>query len=296
MHQSRWYQEEAISSIFQYFAEKNGNPVIAMPTASGKTHVIGGFMQRVLGMWPDQRFIVATHVKELIEQNATKFAAIWPNAPYGIHSAGMNTSDTMHPIIFGGIQSMVKNPQAFGHRDLMIVDECHLVSPNDGTRYQGFIAALREVNPKLKVIGLSATIYRMGIGLLTEKHEGQVFTDVCYDLTTLENFDRLIREGWLTTLIPKRTSVQIDVSSVDINSGDYNQRQLEAVSNQDHITPRRPGRSCCHRERSLFMAGVRCRDQSRRTNYLSAKQHGHSVRIRSQQSYPRRTQPTYQHA
>ena len=236
MHQSRWYQEEAIQSIFRYFADRDGNPVIALPTASGKTHVIGGFMKQVLGMWPDQRFIVATHVKELIEQNATKFATIWPYASFGVHSAGLNSRDTTQPIIFGGVQSMIKDPKAFGHRDLLIVDECHLVSPNDGTRYQGFIAALKETNPKLKVIGLSATIYRMGIGLLTEPHEGQVFTDICYDLTTLESFDRLIREGWLTTLIPKRTSVQIDVSGVDINSGDYNQRQLEAVSNQEHIT------------------------------------------------------------
>lgn len=232
--QERWYQREAIQSIFDYFDSGNtGNPVIAMPTASGKTHVISGFIKRVMQQWPSQRFIVGTHVKELIHQNASKFAASWPYAPYGIHSEGLKSRDYMQPIIFGGIQSMVKNVDLFGHRDLMIIDECHLVSPKEGTNYQIFINGLKARNPRLKVIGLSATIWRQGNGLITENIPGRIFTDVCYNLTTMENFARLIAEGFLCPLVTKNTVTKIDVSNVGIGAnGDYNSVQLEKAADK----------------------------------------------------------------
>lgn len=226
----RWYQAEAIQSIFDYFESgKNGNPVIAMPTGSGKTHVISGFMRRVMQIWPNQRFMVATHVKELVEQNASKLAQSWPHAPYGINSAGLKRREISQPIIIGGVQSMYKAAETFGWRDLLIIDEAHLVSPNDDTMYQTLIDGLRAINPHLKVIGLSATIYRQKQGLITDKIEGGVFTDVCYDLCTMEGYARLIHEGYLAPLYPKRTSFEIDVSSVDVNNtGDFNQNQLSA--------------------------------------------------------------------
>jgi DNA repair protein RadD len=228
LYQPRWYQEEAIESIFEYFATKQGNPVIAMPTGTGKSIVIAEFIRRVMQRWPGQRFIVATHVKELIEQNAAKLAAIWPHAPYGIHSAGLKQRDKMQPIIFGGIASMYKMPEVFGHRDILLIDECHLLNPKDGTMYLAFIRGLLAINPKLKVIGLSATIYRMGQGLITD---GGLFTDVCYDLTTLAAFARLIREGWLSMLIPKKTTTVIDTSQLHISStGDYVQSELETAA------------------------------------------------------------------
>lgn len=224
----RWYQEDAINSIFDYFAHKSGNPVLAMPTGTGKSIVIAEFIRRVLNWWPRQRLIVATHVKELIGQNAEKMAAVWPHAPYGIFSAGLGAKDNMQPIIFGGIQSMYKCAEVFGHRDLLIIDECHLLNPKDGTMYLAFIEALKKVNPHLKVIGLSATIYRMGQGYITD---GSLFTDVCYDLTTIDAFSRLLAEGWLSPLIPKRTNIEIDTSNLHISSnGDYVQTELESAA------------------------------------------------------------------
>lgn len=226
--QPRWYQDEAINSIFDYFAIHSGNPVIAMPTGTGKSIVIAEFIRRVMAMWPRQRFLVATHVKELISQNAGKMQEVWPHAPYGIFSAGLDARDYMQPIIFGGVQSMYKNPEMFGHRDLLIIDECHLLNPKDGTMYLALIDGLRRTNPYLKVIGLSATIYRMGQGYITD---GGLFTDVCYDLTTIDAFARLLAEGWLSPLIPKRTNIEIDTSNLHIASnGDYVKTELESAA------------------------------------------------------------------
>lgn len=232
----RWYQDEAIESLFQYFTEGNtGNPVVALPTGTGKSHVIGGFQQRALGYWPAQRFINLTHVKELVEQNAAKLQSMWPNAPIGINSAGLKQRDVMQSIIFAGIASVAKNPAALGWRDLALIDECHLVSPNAETTYRKLIEALQQVNPALKVIGFTATPYRLGQGMITD---GGLFTDICYNMTDIDGFARLLAEGFLAPLFPRPTKTELDVGGVSMSNGDFAKNQLQAAVDKEDVTHR----------------------------------------------------------
>jgi DNA repair protein RadD len=168
MYTPRWYQEEAIKSIFSYFMENDGNPIIALPTGTGKSIVIADFVKKVFSYYQGQRVMMLTHVKELIKQDYQKLIDVWPTAPAGIYSAGLNRRDHLYPITFAGIASVHKKPELFGKQDLAIIDECHLVSARSNTMYLKFIDAMRAINPALKVIGLTATKYRLGQGLLTE--------------------------------------------------------------------------------------------------------------------------------
>lgn len=237
----RYYQTEAIDALFDYFGQHSGNPIAALPTGTGKSLVIAGFLLRALQGWPQTRVLCLTHVKELIAQNHAELIGHWPTAPAGIFSAGLNRREVC-PITFGGIASVAGKPELFGHVDLVVIDECHLVSPNDETMYDEFLAALREVNPRLKVIGLTATPYRLGQGRLIEPRrngEPAIFTDVAYDVTGLAAFNRLIAEGFIAPLIPKKTGMQLDVSQVGRSSlGDYKQGELEAAVDKTEITRR----------------------------------------------------------
>lgn len=84
MIQARSYQIEAVESIFNYFAANYGNPLVAMPTGTGKSVVIALFLRRVFELYPNQKILCLTHVKELIVQNYNKFLSVWPEAPPGI--------------------------------------------------------------------------------------------------------------------------------------------------------------------------------------------------------------------
>ena len=243
----RQYQEDAVDAIYDYFANGNtGNPVVACPTGVGKSVIIAEFIRRAFMQWPGQRIMMLVHVKELIEQNAEKLQRIWNTAPLGIYSAGLNSREMIMPILFGGVQSIAKaikrsesnintplHMRHFGHRDLILIDECHLLSPDEDSMYQYVIAELKKINPYLKVIGFTATHYRLKQGLLTD--EG-LFTDVCFDITGVEAFNRLIAEGFLCPVIPKRTLTQIDVSNVAMCGGDFNLKQLEGAVDKDEIT------------------------------------------------------------
>lgn len=233
----RWYQEEARDAVWSYFADGGtGNPVVALPTGTGKSVVIADLLKQILTHYPDQRVIKLTHVKELIQQNANKILEHWPLAPLGIYSAGLGRREHHHKITFAGIASVARKPELFGSIDLVFIDECHLLGPKDGTLYQQFIAGLKAANPDLKVIGFTATPYRLGQGLITD---GGLFTDVCYDLTTFDGFNRLIAEGYLCPLVPKRpTSGELDVSAVKTTGGDFNQHDLQLAVDRDAITDR----------------------------------------------------------
>lgn len=236
---ARDYQTAAVQAVWQYFFDTQAdtanphNPLIAMPTGTGKSVVIALFLRSIFEQFYNQKVLVLTHVKELIEQNHAKLMAVWPGAPAGINSAGLGQRSHSMPIIFGGIGSVHKHPELFGHVNLIIIDEAHLISPNETTTYRKFIAALMKVNPYLKVIGLTATPWRLGQGRLTE--DG-IFTDICFDLTTMEEFNKLLAEGYLSTLIPRPTKLLLDVSGVHKVAGEFNAHELNLAVDKDEIT------------------------------------------------------------
>ena len=58
---------------------------------------------------------------------------------------------------------------------LLIIDECHRVNMEGDTQYGNVINLLKESNPSIKILGLTATPYRLGTGWIYEiNHQGEV--------------------------------------------------------------------------------------------------------------------------
>lgn len=233
----RDYQDYAVSCFFRYFEERGaaaGNPLIVMPTGTGKSPVIAGIIKEVCFRYPGQRILKLTHVKELISQNFEKLLAVWPTAPAGILSAGLGRKDIGLQITYAGIATVKAVVDQLGHIDLIFVDECHLVSPKGDTMYRQVIKELTKINPYLKVVGLTATPFRVGQGMLTD--EGGIFTDICCDMGTLEAFNWFIDEGYLSPLIPAKTEAYLDTTGVSTQNGEFNSKELQAAVDHDEIT------------------------------------------------------------
>ena len=144
----RDYQRRAIDQLYAWFSKNpTGNPCLMLPTGAGKSHIVAALCKEALQLWPETRVLMLTHVKELIGQNAEKMRQHWPGAPMGIYSASLGKRQLGEPITFAGIQSVRTKAQQLGHVDLVIIDECHLVSHKDEGGYRKLIADLREINP-----------------------------------------------------------------------------------------------------------------------------------------------------
>lgn len=232
--QPREYQDWATTAFYAYFQQGNtGNPVIAMPTGTGKSVVIALLCGTILTSWRGQRILMLAPTKELVSQNADKLVSIWPAAPLGVCSASLNRYDTAHPVLFGTIGTVINRKEDIGARDLVFVDECHLVSDKEATQYRAYFDYLLELNPNTKFIGLSATPYRLGVGHITD---GGLFTDVCFDSTTLEAFNWFIDQGYLVPVVPRPTRTVLDTEGVKIQAREFQAKDLQRAVNKAEIT------------------------------------------------------------
>jgi DNA repair protein RadD len=224
----REYQQRTIDQLYAWFeAGGLGNPCLVLPTGSGKSHIVAALCKDALQNWPETRVLMLTHVKELIEQNAEKMRQHWPGAPMGIYSASIGRKDLGEPITFAGIQSVRSKARELGHIDLVIIDECHLVNHKDEGGYRKLLAELKAINPSLRVIGLTATPYRLGHGLITDKPA------MFDDLLTPVSIEELIFKGYLSTLRSKVTKAKLDTSGVHKRGGEFIESELQAAVDTD---------------------------------------------------------------
>lgn len=229
----RDYQKASLNALYSYFEKKDGNPVVALPTGTGKSLVIAAMAELAL-RFDNQRVIVLTHVKELIDQNY-KTAVSMYELDAGIYSAGLKRRDTTNNLIFAGIASINRRAEELGPFNLIMIDECHLVSDKGTTMYRKYIDKMKEWNPLVKVIGFSATPYRLRTGLLTDSG---VFTDICYDLTSLKAYNKLVDDGWIAPLIAKAPHEELDISNVHMRGGEFIPGELERAVNHTCVTER----------------------------------------------------------
>lgn len=222
----RDYQQRAIDELVRYFETRDGDPCLVLPTGAGKSHIIAAWCKWVVSTWPDQRILMLTHVRELIQQNAEKMRQHWPDAPLGIYSAGLRQREAGESITFAGIQSIAAKISLLGHVDMVMIDEAHRINHGQSGSYRQVIDHLRTVNPAMRVIGLTATPYRLGHGYITDPPA--LFTDLIEPIGVID----LMRQGYLAPLRSIRTATRFDLSGVRKRGGEYVEGDLDAAVNK----------------------------------------------------------------
>jgi DNA repair protein RadD len=221
----RPYQRAAIDAVYGWMDENAGNPLLVLPTASGKSLVIATLIKEAVEAFPDTRILVLAHVRELLVQNFQELIGYWPDAPAGIYSAGLSRRDLKSQVTFAGIQSIHKHAYSLQRVDLVIVDESHLIPRASNTTYRRFLQELLQINPYLKVIGATATPYRLDSGLL-HKGDDAMFSDIAYEAKIID----LIKDGYLCRPESLPAKAQIDTTNVGTRGGEFISGQLEAAA------------------------------------------------------------------
>jgi DNA repair protein RadD len=219
--QLRDYQRRAIDMTWEWIGNNAGHPCLVLPTGAGKSVVIAMMVKEAVTEWPETRILMLSHVKEIIEQNAEKMRAVWPAAPMGIYHAGMRRRDLGEPITFAGIQSIRNRVDDVGHIDLCIVDEAHAIAHDDEGSYRRFIGELLQKNPQMRVVGLSATPYRLGHGFITDKPA--LFDGLVEPVDIAE----LLGRDFLSPLRCKATQKCFDTSSIHKRGGEFVESELQ---------------------------------------------------------------------
>ncbi len=228
MLELRPYQLEALEAIYRHLRERDDNPCVVIPTGGGKTPVMAQVCKDAVGRW-NGRVMILAHVKELLEQNREKLHLVAPEMwmKTGVYSAGLKTRDTEHPIIVAGIQSVYKRACEFDPFDLIVIDETHMIPPDGDGMYQTFLEDARKVNPNVRLIGLTATPYRMKSGMICEPEN--ILNHVCYEIGVKE----LIVQGYLCPLVTKASREKVDTSGLHVRAGEFVAGEVEDLMNTD---------------------------------------------------------------
>ncbi len=228
----RDYQEDSVSGLFSYFEKRIGNPLLVLPTGAGKSVVQAMFIKRAVEQHPHTRFLVASHVKELLEQNAQKIVAMCPKLDIQFCSAGIGEKRFGGQVLVAGIQTAYKHADRIGHADLMIVDESHLISEKSQSMYQTFIKDLTKINPYLKVIGMTATPYRLSSGMLYGPDDDTLFSGVAHEVP----IRKLVDDGYLTRLVGYNGGTSLDLSNLHTRGGDFIDSEMQELFDKDDVT------------------------------------------------------------
>ena len=228
MLQLRPYRQEAVASVYKYLAEHDDNPCVVTPTASGKSIMIAQIATDAVDRW-NGRVLVLAHVKELLEQNAGKIRALCENIEVGVYSAGLGSRDTDAPVIVAGIQSVYNKPEKLGRFDLIIVDEAHLIQPDGEGMYRTLLLAMKSTNPLVRVIGFTATPFRMKGGLICKPEN--ILNKICYEVGIKE----MIAQGYLSPLVSRAGRVNADLSKVHIRGGEFIAEEAEKAMDVDAL-------------------------------------------------------------
>ncbi|MBK9187351.1 MAG: DEAD/DEAH box helicase [Phycisphaerales bacterium] len=224
----RPYQREAVNAVYEHLRSRDDNPCVVIPTGGGKTPVIATICRDAVNLW-NGRVVILAHVKELLEQAAEKLRAIAPEVPLGVYSAGLKRKDLGYAVTVAGIQSIWKKACDLGPVDLILVDEAHMVPAEDDGMYRQFIADARAVNPHVRIVGLTATPYRMKSGSICSAEN--ILNHVCYEVGVRE----LIVQGYLSPLRTKAGLQRVDTSDLHVRAGEFVASEVEDLMDKDAL-------------------------------------------------------------
>jgi DNA repair protein RadD len=141
---------------------------IEAATGAGKSHIIAE-IARIIHHQTGKRVLCLAPSAELVQQNMAKFLASGHRA--SMFSASAGAKELRHSVVFGSPLTVKNKISAFQRAGndgyaLVVIDEAHGLTPT----VKGIIDAMRLGNPNLRVLGLTATPYRLGSGWIFREH------------------------------------------------------------------------------------------------------------------------------
>tara|TARA_B100000749_G_scaffold280793_1_gene278850 strand:+ start:23241 stop:24854 length:1614 start_codon:yes stop_codon:yes gene_type:complete len=226
----RPYQEDAIAAVNAALAERSDNPAIVLPTGSGKSLVMALMIHRWIEKCPQMRIMVLAHRKELVEQNALELQSVDASLSIGVFSASLKRRETLHSITFASIDSVSKKAGDFPPQDVLLIDEAHRIPVRGEGKYRRFIDAMKARTPDLRIVGLTATPYRLGSGPIC--HKDHILNHICHE----SNVGDLIRQGYLSNIrTVQGEHSNLDLTGVKKTAGEYNLKELSVRVDQTDV-------------------------------------------------------------
>lgn len=248
----RPYQQEAVDKVVEYAKKRIDPCLLSLATGSGKSLIVANLAMFFAKAAPNKRVICIAPSKELVEQNAEKYASY--GYPASIYCASAKSKCLRSQVIFVSPGSAIKQIDKIAHLGIsaIIIDEAHNVTET----MKKLVSAVRDYefkgkkpNEKVRVIGMTATPYRMSTGYIyavdssgeTDIYHGEdkaiepYYNRLLYSVTA----GYLVGEGFLTNPTIGETSEHYDTSKLETDKfGNFSAKSVASAFNGNTKTER----------------------------------------------------------
>jgi DNA repair protein RadD len=234
MKTPRPYQAAAIKAFWHWVYHETGYQFIGAAVNAGKSLIIAEIIRQVMTKWPTMRILVLIDEQQLLQQNMAELREQFPDVDAGFYCAGLNQKRLHNDVTLASIQSIWKKAHLLNRApNLIIIDEGHGVSENKDTQFRKFIADCESLNPKLHVVGLSGSKYRMDSGIIYGG-ENSLYAGMSYEI----NVKFMIDEGYSIRPVMPKVGFTVDTSAVRQTKTDYNEADLQRAFDVSDTTER----------------------------------------------------------
>lgn len=112
----------------------------------------------------------------------------------------------------------------------VLVHNCHLIAPEGEGMYRTFLNDMKLINPNVRVIGFTATPYRLKGGLICKPEN--ILNTVCYEMGVKE----MIQQGYLSPLVTRSGKKEVNLSGLHVRGGEFINTEIVAAMDKEEVT------------------------------------------------------------
>ena len=207
----RDYQEEARAAINSEWDSGNKKTLLVLPTGCGKTIVFSKVIEDRVRL--GERVLVLAHRSELLDQAADKLKKA-TGLTTSTEKASESCLDSWNRVVVGSVQTLQRPKRLANfdadYFDTIVVDEAHHCISES---YQRVLTHFDNA----KVLGVTATPDRGDM-----RNLGSYFESLAYEYT----LPKAIKSGYLSPIKALTIPIQLDLSSVSMQSGDFKASEI----------------------------------------------------------------------
>ena len=207
----RPYQRAAADAVFGQWQSGVNKTLLVLPTGTGKTVVFASITENCVKN--GDRVLILAHRGELLQQAADKLLK-FTGLRCAVEKAEESCLGSWYRVAVGSVQSLQRPARLerfpTDYFDTIIIDEAHHCVSDGYLRVLDYFSGA-------KVLGVTATPDRGDM-----KNLGQVFDSLAYEYT----LPAAIKDGYLCPIKALTIPLQLDISGVGVQSGDFKPGEL----------------------------------------------------------------------
>jgi DNA repair protein RadD len=248
----RPYQSEAVEAVIAHVKKRLSPCLLELATGAGKSLIVADLAKFFAKSAPQKRVLCIAPSRELVEQNAAKYELTGNHASIYCASAGKKCLRSQ--VIFASPQSALGTIDKIAHMGVsaIIIDEAHGITNTMRKLIDSVLEYEingKSVNDKCRIVGMTATPYRMGTGYIyaidatgeIELHNDETkaidpfFSKLLYRITAGE----LVADGYLSQVKIGDSEDSYDTSALKTNNmGKFTSQSIEKVFSGNTKTER----------------------------------------------------------